>query len=720
MATTVTTWPAAAGTQTDAYTVKANGMGIPVMGVPMPENRLAEDLRHPYSFALFDADGEVTVEVSSRFFDMGEVKILPDSAGARLIETKGNTAVFRATPPFTLAVEPCGRHNALILAANTPETDVPREDDEGVIFFGPGRHHPGVIRLSAGQTLYLAGGAWVEGAVTAFGDGIRICGRGVLSGAPWPWVNGPVIAKDEHYAINRSGQMVRLEGRGIGVRDVALLSSWGWCLVLNEVENAEIENVKILGGRVINDDGIDICRSRNVTIRDCFIRAQDDCISPKWWCENLLAERCTLWADVANPFRIGYECEDAPFAYRNLTFRDIDILHMTLQPTTPDIYWSHAAIHIQPANGQMLENFTFERLRFHEVCDHHTFLILKTMATETMKKSSEAGYFRNLVLRDIHLPESGGGMGVYLSTKDDAHFIDGVTFDNVDGYGNVVVAGAVKNTAGVAPHARTAYGPLIGDRLWMWGHHAHSTDDGIFGIPTGNTIDMADACKAMGIPNCAIVRWRNMPDAAALDDYMAQFHDTRRIAFSVTDGAKETFEEKVGMGLELARKHPNLTMFFLDDFFVSSCELTQPVGKIRDLRGKLASRGLKLAIVLYADQDGVKPEFKEYLDLCDEISFWFWNGKNVTTIEGEVAKLRALIGKAKPVLLGIYMWDFGARKPMAPELMETQLASAYKLLKSGAIQGLVFHCTPIVDRGLEAVEIARRWIAEHAGEKAAD
>lgn len=58
--TNATTWPAAAGTTTDVYTVKVNGVDVPVMGAPMPENCIVEAQRHPYSFALFDADGEVT------------------------------------------------------------------------------------------------------------------------------------------------------------------------------------------------------------------------------------------------------------------------------------------------------------------------------------------------------------------------------------------------------------------------------------------------------------------------------------------------------------------------------------------------------------------------------------------------------------------------------------------------------------------------------------
>lgn len=450
MQTNVTTWPAAAGTLTDAYTVKVNGVNVPVMGTPMPEKRIVEEQRHPYSFALFDADGEVTVEVTSRWLAMDNVAILPESKGVRPLEKRGNTVVFRATPPFTLAVEPRGRHDALILSANLPEKDAPQPDTPGIVYFGPGRHHAGVIELKGGETLYLAGGAWVEGAVLGIGDNITIRGHGVLSGAPWAWMHGPklTVGKQEnsvYSAINRSGNMIRLGGHGISVRDVTLLSAWGWCLVLNEVEGALIENVKILGGRVINDDGIDICRSRNVTIRDCFIRAQDDCITPKWWCEDLLVERCTLWTDIANAFRIGYECEDPPYAYRNLVFRDIDVLHLTLEPTTPDQFWANAAIYIQPANEQLLENFLFEDIRFHEVNSHDIFLLLKTMVTDTHKKSPTAGYFKNLTMRNIHLPDSKGGMCVYISTHDDAHYVDGISFENVTGYGEVTQIGAVRN-----------------------------------------------------------------------------------------------------------------------------------------------------------------------------------------------------------------------------------------------------------------------------------
>ena len=266
---------------------------------------------------------------------------------------------------------------------------------------------------------------------------------------------------------------------------------------------------------------------------------------------------------------------------------------------------------------------------------------------------------------------------------------------------------------------RVPYGPELGDRLWLWGHHAKSMSDGIYGVPPGPEVDMAEACRRMGVPGCAVVRWRNMPLADEVEEYMRQFDGFPRVAFSVTDNAAGTFEEKVEIGLRLAAERPNLSMLFLDDFFVKGSGLTQPAEKLRDLRARLAPLGVRLAVVLYADQDGLRPELKGHLDLCDEISFWFWNSCNLTNIEREVGKLRELVGPAKTVLLGLYMWDFSAKRPMAPDLMRLQLDAAHRLLLGGVVQGLVLHGTPLVARGLEAVEISRAWIAEHARERLA-
>ena len=265
--------------------------------------------------------------------------------------------------------------------------------------------------------------------------------------------------------------------------------------------------------------------------------------------------------------------------------------------------------------------------------------------------------------------------------------------------------------------ARVPYDGTIGDRLWMWGHHPMSfasmknAKEG-YNLPYDRRIDMADACRDMNIPGCFVVRWRNLPTKAELPEYMKQFGNTRRVGFSITDSAKESFDEKVRFGLELADEMPNLTTLVMDDYWAGVKQ--QSVRHLRETKVKIAEKGLKLSVVLYSDSNGVKAEFKDVLDVCDEVTFWFWHGKNVGGIEAQVAKLRDLIGPEKPVLLGQYMWDFGGKKPMSAEYMREQLAATSRLLARKEIAGVIFHCTPLVDMNLDAVNISREWIRQNA------
>ena len=265
---------------------------------------------------------------------------------------------------------------------------------------------------------------------------------------------------------------------------------------------------------------------------------------------------------------------------------------------------------------------------------------------------------------------------------------------------------------------RVPYGDTIGDRLWMWGHHADSfaSMKGAkeqYNLPFDRRIDMAAACKEMHIPGCFVVRWRNLPKRADLAEYMKQFKDTKRVGFSITDSAVESFDEKVRLGFALADGMPNLTSLVMDDFWSGAAKGVD-VAKIARVREGAAARNMKLGVVLYADSNGVKGEYKDVLDLCDEVTFWFWCGKNVGTIEAQVAKLKDLVGAEKPILLGQYMYDFGGKKPLSGTDMETQLAATSRLLSQEAIDGVIFHCTPLVDMDLDAVRVSKEWIAANA------
>jgi len=140
------------------------------------------------------------------------------------------------------------------------------------------------------------------------------------------------------------------------------------------------------------------------------------------------------------------------------------------------------------------------------------------------------------------------------------------------------------------------------------------------------------------------------------------------------------------------------------------------VARLREIKEKMAQmdRKLDLGVVLYTFQ--LNPAIRGHIDLCDIVSFWSWTTADLLKLPENFAKYREIVPD-KRTLLGIYMWDFGSRKPYPLDVMKMQCDLGLKWLKEGKIEGMIFTCTNLCDMGIEAVEWSKRWIAEHGKEK---
>ena len=238
-------------------------------------------------------------------------------------------------------------------------------------------------------------------------------------------------------------------GENLTIRDTTIFSSWVYNLALNEVTNAVVDNVKVISGRNINDDGIDPCRTKNLTIRNCLVHTQDDCIAPKYSVDNLLVENCILWTDSANVVRVGFECEHGKTGLRqaNVTVRNIDVPHLPGLTRGVSNFWARAVVTVEAAKAQRFENLLFEDIRVRECREGWVFADIRTRDITSggldYCHTDEAGYIDNLVFRNIHLKKWGRGLVVGFSAHDDAHPITRARFENVTGYGDVIVKGKV-------------------------------------------------------------------------------------------------------------------------------------------------------------------------------------------------------------------------------------------------------------------------------------
>ena len=263
---------------------------------------------------------------------------------------------------------------------------------------------------------------------------------------------------------------------------------------------------------------------------------------------------------------------------------------------------------------------------------------------------------------------------------------------------------------------RQFYGKTIRDRLWMWGHHPdmskRSFPRNSANVWPGRSVDQAEGCRMMGIPNDCVIRWGNMP-VHPWGNYFEQFRALKRISFGIADGAKGSVQEKMRIAFEeIQPNFPNLTGCFLDDYF-RPANIGQKGLDLRKVADEVHAHRLRLSVVLYSDQDGFRPEFKHDLECCDETSLWFWKSSNIGTMGDQVKRCREFIGPEKDLLLGLYMWDFTLGEPVSGVRMEHQLSCARKFLADRTVTGLIFHPSFAAALPVPAVKLSKEWIAAY-------
>lgn len=258
------------------YTVTVNGQAVFVHQARVsahPLNQVWPGYQRPLeqtelaAFASWDMNGPMQVQVvCSR--PIQQVRVRPASRGIQP-DVTGDTVGFTVNEPGQFTVEVNGSHHALHLFADPEETDAPDPEDSRVRYFGPGVHQAGLITLTSGQSLYLAGGAVVYGAVVAeHAHDITISGRGILDGSQFDRM--ALTGLISLHACNR----VRIAG-------ITLRDPGGFTIAPSASQEVRIQNVKLIGNWRYNSDGIDFINCQHCSIEDSFIRSFDDSICLK-------------------------------------------------------------------------------------------------------------------------------------------------------------------------------------------------------------------------------------------------------------------------------------------------------------------------------------------------------------------------------------------------------------------------------------------------------
>ncbi len=321
------------------YQVKVNGVSIPVYDTPIA------------SYAVFDFSGDVDVEVTT-MFDVRWVDVRPLRWNIKPQYTGNNSFMFKMKEPANLSVELNGRirQQPLFIFSGKPERQIPLKNDPDVFWFESGNLYKDVqLELKDNQTVYIEGGAVVQGRIFATGKkNIKICGRGILDGS---------------FTRTMAGSPTRLinlmECEGIAINDIVLHNGTTWQTALFHCNNAEINGIRIVsesGG----DDGMDIFRCTNVVVDGVFAHTKDDCIAiksggkypPEDPTENILIKNCVFWNSIwGNAIEVGFELYSSEV--KNIRFENIDIIHVE----------DGAAMSIHNAGQSHVSDIVFDNIR---------------------------------------------------------------------------------------------------------------------------------------------------------------------------------------------------------------------------------------------------------------------------------------------------------------------------------------------------------------------
>ncbi|HEY8967217.1 MAG TPA: glycosyl hydrolase family 28 protein, partial [Candidatus Methylacidiphilales bacterium] len=277
------------------------------------------------SFVSFEVGGKeagaaVTVTCAGT---VHEAKVLPASRGV-VPSVEGNVVSFRVPGPGQYVVEVDGDWvSSLQLFVNPPDPDAPKPGAPNVIYFGPGIHRVTTVPVLSGQTVYVADGAVVYGTPGGADPGapifdlrgshVALRGRGIVDGSLCP--------RDTRSIGGASGSDIRIEG-------VVLRDPCGFTFPIRRADGVAVENVKVLGWRG-NSDGLDICNSRAVAVRRCYLRTFDDLVVVKTdlgqgEARDILVTRCVLWNEFAHALSLGAELREP---VSNVRFADCDVIH---------------------------------------------------------------------------------------------------------------------------------------------------------------------------------------------------------------------------------------------------------------------------------------------------------------------------------------------------------------------------------------------------------
>jgi len=254
---------------------------------------------------------------------------------------------------------------------------------------------------------------------------------------------------------------------------------------------------------------------------------------------------------------------------------------------------------------------------------------------------------------------------------------------------------AVGGTVVAADRPAVKSPQTVREALWVWGNpemgqpgeasaerFAHATSRG--------------RAKVLGTPNVLMAGSGLPENAAEALSWTNDVGDAPRLVWEIMadgqDNNKPPFEykQRISVLKPLVKRYPQIEAVLIDDMTSVAASHGFLPEHLRGIKDELKKQELPLDLwgVLYTMNfplPGTDPLVRE----LDVINLWHWHAKDTANLEANVAECERRY-PGKPIVAGLYLYDYGDGRRMPLDIHEAQCETALKLLKEQRIRGIVF------------------------------
>lgn len=390
--------------KSEIYSVYANGISVPV------GHEISND--SVFETTAFMSEGKVNVEVEIRS-TINSYSIHPLSKNI-VARASGTKLSFEVEQPSNLLVK-INDLTPLLLFCTPLEREVPDKNDENVIFFEPGEHNVGRLKLKSNQTVYIAPGAVVYGTLEGSEvENVTIRGRGILDGS-------------KHTSWDKRIFGIYFErSKNISIEGIGIRNCYWWVTHFLLCQNVDISHINLFS-YYRNNGGLMVDGCTGYSASNSFILTNDDCICPHALnaagngepvARNYSFKNMVLYNVLTgNGIRIGASFETKKC--RDWIFEDVDLLAHNPRG---------AAIISDHSDWAMMENLQFINFNVERSSPKIiNFVIDSTRYSCFTGYNNARGNMRRVVFANFNAP----GGEVSLKGHDPEHTIRDVWFQNV-------------------------------------------------------------------------------------------------------------------------------------------------------------------------------------------------------------------------------------------------------------------------------------------------